>query len=201
MPTTKRAAHPKAPSRKRTTKPTKVAPRKGAAASTVKITKASGEVQELSNEAIKNGKGYDPKVPLEERTDAEKQATLKALAESEKDAKGKSTSEAVAEKAKAKAEKKATRGGSLMDKMTDVLRKADGPLTVKEILGALPKGAFSDAPTPPSTRAYVQLHAGLKRGVTVKVDKGTFDLKELNPNGSAKRPKPRAKKANGNNKK
>ena len=47
---------------------------------------------------------------------------------------------------------------------------------------------FSDAPTPPNIRLYVQLHAGIAKGKTVKVDKGTFDLKDLNPRGAKKRP-------------
>lgn len=72
-----------------------------------------------------------------------------------------------------------------------VLRDADGPMSVDDILAEVKRRklyTFSDAPTPPKTRMYVQLHAGIAKGKTVKVGRGMFDLAELNPKGAEKRP-------------
>jgi hypothetical protein len=73
-----------------------------------------------------------------------------------------------------------------------VLRDATGPMSVDDILAEVKRRklyTFSDAPTPPKTRMYVQLHAGIAKGKTVKVGRGMFDLADLNPKGAEKRPK------------
>lgn len=72
-----------------------------------------------------------------------------------------------------------------------VLRRAHGPMTVGEILAEVARlklYTFSDMPTPPNTRMYVQLHAGIAKGKTVKIGPGKFDLADLNPKGLEERP-------------
>ncbi len=104
---------------------------------------------------------------------------------------------------KAKASSKAAgrgtgKGGlSLMGAARKVLEDADGPMSVAAIIEQIEKRklfTYSDVRTPKSTRTYVQLDAAMKRGETVRVDKGVFDLKALNPRGAKKRPAAKAGK-------
>lgn len=170
-------------SKKTSSKPAaKATGRKPAKPKAAKKTAAQAAAEQTP--ADTNGKGYDPSIPLEDRTEAEKDATLAALNAPPEDVSGKVATER-ATKAKAKGK---PRGDSLMSKIEKVLRDADGPMHVKDIVDKLGSKAFSNAPTPPTTRTYVQLHAGIAKGKTVKVDKGTFDLKDLNPKGAKKRP-------------
>lgn len=143
-----------------------------------------------SSTAQINGKGYDPKIPVEDRNEAEKLATIEALnAQPSAD-----ELKARADKEKAaKATKGKTRGDSLISRISQVLSEADGPMHVKDIVAAVEKkfgkDAYSEAPTPKTTRTQVQCDSAKKRGLIVRTDKATFDLAELNPKGLKTRPK------------
>jgi hypothetical protein len=84
---------------------------------------------------------------------------------------------------------RAAREGSLMSHVEKALRKAEGPMTAGQLVDAMPKSAFSaKAKAEPFYQVYGRLSAGVKTGKVVKVDKGLFDLAELNPKGAKKRP-------------
>jgi hypothetical protein len=83
----------------------------------------------------------------------------------------------------------AARKGSLMEAVEKALRAGDGPMTAGQLVDAMPKSAFSaKAKAEPFYQVYGRLSAGVKQGKVVKVDKGLFDLAELNPRGTKKRP-------------
>ena len=80
------------------------------------------------------------------------------------------------------------------DAAEQVLRAADGPLKVKAIAEAaiplvrpIPAGK-----TPAATLSAHLIVDANKGGRFVKTAPGTFDVRELNPRGAAKRPKARA---------
>ena len=80
------------------------------------------------------------------------------------------------------------------DAAEQVLRAADGPLKVKAIAEAaiplvrpVPQGK-----TPAATLSAHLIVDANKGGRFVKTAPGTFDVRELNPRGAAKRPKARA---------
>lgn len=82
------------------------------------------------------------------------------------------------------------------DAAEQVLRKADGPLKVKAIAEAAiplvrPK---STGKTPAATLSAHLVVDANKGGRFVKTAPGTFDVRELNPRGAAKRPRKRAAK-------
>ena len=82
---------------------------------------------------------------------------------------------------------------SLMSQIEDALRAADGPQTAGQLVEQLGADAFSEkAKAEPFYQAYGRLSAGVKAGRFVKVDKGLFDLAELNPKGAKKRPAAKA---------
>lgn len=74
-----------------------------------------------------------------------------------------------------------------------VLRKAEGPMHVKAILEAIMKAKLvqTKSATPLSTLAPAMIW-GVRNGRFVQTDKATFDVAELNPKGSKKRPAPAA---------
>jgi hypothetical protein len=81
------------------------------------------------------------------------------------------------------------RAGSVMSHIEKAFKKADGPMTAGQLVEAMPKSAFSaKAKAEPFYQVYGRLSAGVKAGKVVKVDKGLFDLAELNPKGNKKRP-------------
>lgn len=115
-------------------------------------------------------------------------AALKAEAAADKPAKAKRTRKAAP--APAADEPRVT----FKDAAEQVLRAADGPLKVKAIAEAaiplvrpIPAGK-----TPAATLSAHLIVDANKGGRFVKTAPGTFDVRELNPRGAAKRPKARA---------
>jgi hypothetical protein len=73
-----------------------------------------------------------------------------------------------------------------------VLRAADGPMKVKDIAElAIPLTA-TQGKTPAATLGARLITSANAGGTFIKTAPGTFDLRELNPRGAAKRPRPRA---------
>lgn len=115
-------------------------------------------------------------------------AALKAEAAADKPAKAKRTRKAAP--APAADEPRVT----FKDAAEQVLRAGDGPLKVKAIAEAaiplvrpIPAGK-----TPAATLSAHLIVDANKGGRFVKTAPGTFDVRELNPRGAAKRPKARA---------
>jgi hypothetical protein len=176
---------------KKTTKPTKAQPsitaeQKAAARESSKVEDAVSRVakREYSDEERKKGQALtDDLAKAGGKTDAEK---LREQAEAEKESRAAKAGARAGGKSKGKAG--TPKGDSLLAKIEKVLRTADGPMSVSDIVEKLPKGTFTDVPTPPRTRTNVQLATATEKGRAVRVDKGVYDLAELNPRGAKKRP-------------
>lgn len=128
-------------------------------------------------------RGDEPEADVTAEADA-----LKAEAAADKPAKAKRTRKAVP--APAADEPRVT----FKDAAEQVLRAADGPLKVKAIAEAaiplvrpIPAGK-----TPAATLSAHLIVDANKGGRFVKTAPGTFDVRELNSRGAAKRPKARA---------
>lgn len=89
-------------------------------------------------------------------------------------------------------EKKAKRGKDTGFRAAaeKILRAAEGPMHNRDITAAVLASKFTKTTggKKPEESMYVILHQGVKRGIFVKTDPSTFDLKELNPKGAKKRP-------------
>jgi len=72
-----------------------------------------------------------------------------------------------------------------------VLRDADGPMKVKAIAELAVPLTATTGKTPVATLGARLITDANKGGTFVKVAPGTFDVRELNPRGAAKRPRRR----------
>lgn len=73
-----------------------------------------------------------------------------------------------------------------------VLRQADGPMKVKAIAELAVPLTATAGKTPAATLGARLITDANRGGTFIKVAPGTFDVRELNPRGAAKRPTTRA---------